>query len=303
MSDDGDDTLIERIVESRRSFLQKGALASGAAAVGLGGLGLSRSADPVAGQDDNETATPNGTDASGDAGLQANGGGKALMFNDEFRPGAQFRVKSPVVEQNPDVMGVQEGDVFSEYNTRVIEYLNTDEEAYFFPAHDAEVEQGAIYELHDNFTLFDDDAADSGIIDVRFESVGEDDVLFPSEDNQLDPQEDFDLVEGGGKALVQAGDFHPGALIEITTDVVEWTPRPDVQGSDVFSEYNTRHARYLNTNDEFLLYPAEAADVAQGEVYLIQDEFDITDPEGQLVTTDLDRVDGDDLDDALLNGD
>lgn len=296
MSDENDSS-IEQFVNSRRSFLQKGALASAAAAVGLGGIGLSGAQD---GDDGNETETPDETATP--EGETAEGG-KALMFNDEFRPGAQFRVKSPVVEQNPDVMGVEEGNIFSEYNTRIIEYLNTDEDIYFFPAQDAEVEQGVVYELHDNFTLFDDDAADSGVIDVRFEPVAEDDILFPDRDNQLDPLDDFGIVEGGGKALVQASDFYAGALVEITSDVVEWVPRPDVQGSDIFSTYNTRHARYLNTNDEFRIYPAEAAEVEQGGLYVVRDEFDITDPEGQLVTADLDRVNEDDLDDDLLDGD
>jgi hypothetical protein len=102
---------------------------------------------------------------------------------------------------------------------------------------------------------------------------------------------------------VQSSDFFAGSLVEITSSVVDWTPRPDVQGSDIFSDYNTRYARYLNTNDEVLIYPAEAAEVEQGGVYMIRDEFDITDPEGQLVTTDLDRVNEEDLDEGLLNGD
>lgn len=288
MSDETDSP-IAQFVDSRRSFLQKGALASGVAALGLGGAGLS------SGQTDEDgTATSDGDVAEG---------GKALMFNDEFRPGAQFRVKSPVVEQNPEVRGVEQGAIFSEYNTRIIEYLNTDEDVYFFPAEDAEVEQGVIYELRDNFTLFDDDAADSGVIDVRFDPVAEEDYLIPDNDNQLDPQDDYGIIDGGGKALVQSSNFFAGALVEITSGVVEWTPRPDVQGSDIFSEYNTRHARYLNTNDGFAIYPAEAADVEQGGVYVVRNEFDVTDPEGQLVTADLDRVDETDLSDDLLDRD
>jgi len=285
---DQNESSIAPFANSRRSFLRKGALGSGVAALGIGGMGLS------SGQEDDGTERP---------ADEAAEGGKALMFNDEFRPGSQFRVKSPVIERNPDVRGVEQGDIFSEYNTRIIEYLNTDEDVYFFPAQDAEVEQGVVYELRDNFTLFDDDAADSGVIDVRFEPVDDEDVLFPGEDNRLDPQDDYTLLDGGGKALVQAGDFFAGSLVEITSGVVDWTPGPAVQGSDIFSEYNTRHARYLNTDDEFVVYPAEDAEVERGGIYVIRDEFDITDPEGQLVTADLDRVDESTLDENLLDGD
>lgn len=293
---DGNESQIAQFVNSRRSFLQKGAVGSGVAALGLGGMGLS------GGQEDDETDTPSGESETDTPSGGSAAGGKALMFNDEFRPGAQFRVKSPVIEQNPDVRGVDQGDIFSEYNTRIIEYLNTDEDVYFFPAQDAEVEQGVVYQLRDNFTLFEDEAADSGIVDVRFNPVDEEDILFPGDDNRLNPQEDFDIIEGGGKALVQAGDYFAGALVQITSGVVNWTPGPAVQGSDIFSTYNTRHARYLNTNDEFLIYPAEAAEIERGGVYVVRNEFDMTDPEGQLVTADLDRVNESDLDDDLLNG-
>lgn len=270
---------------SRRSMLKKSALAT----VGTGILGSSMGSAAA-----QETGT-----TTGNGGNQADGG-KALMFNDEFRPGAQFRVRSPVLEQDPDVEGVQQGDIWSEYNTRRIEYLNTNEEVYFFPAHDAELQQGAVYELHTNFSLFADDTADEGVISVSFEPVPENEVLVPEDDNQLDPDEDFGIVDGGGKALVRFTNFHPGSLVRITSGVTKWTPREDVQGSDIFSEYNTRHAEYLNANDEFLIYTAQAGEFEQGGVYVMRDEFDVTDPEGGLVTADVDRVNEGDLDDDWL---
>lgn len=259
--------------ETRRSFLTKGALAAGAA-VGLAGCSQLRGQEAPA----NGTATdsPTGTDAPG------KGGGKALMFNTEFRGGAQFRVVSPVIEQRPDVEGVQEDDVFSEYNTRVIEYLNTDEDVTFFPAHDAQVQQGRVYELHDNFTLFSDETNDAGIIDVRFTRVGEQQAFDP---------DDWAVVEdGGGKALVRWNEYRPGAVFKITSGVVEWTPRDDVQESDVFSGYNTRFAEWVNTQDDFQVYPAQDAQVQRGAHYRMTGEFDVTDPEGNLVTVDLERV-------------
>lgn len=298
MSDDEASRSIVPTDESRRGFLQKGALSSGAFAFGLGSLGFTDSG-VVMQTEGNETETPGTETPVG----TVDEGGEALMFNDEFRAGAQFRVKSPVINEDPAIRNVAQDTVFGEYNTRAIEYLNTDEEVYLFPAEDAEVEQGVVYELHDEYFRFDDASPDSGILDVRFERVPEEDVLVPDEDNRFEPMDDFDVVEGGGKALVDVRNFSPGALLEITSGVVEWTPGPDVQGSDIFSTYNTRHARYLNTNDEFLIYPAGAADVEEGGVYLMQNEFDVTDPEGQLVTADLDRVDEDDLDDAWFEDD
>lgn len=272
--------------ESRRSFVQKSSLLSGALALGLTGTASAQ-------EDQTET------DTQSDDGEIADER-KALMFNDEFRPGAQFRVQSPVLEQDPEVEGVSEGSIWSDYNTRIVEYLNTNEEVYFFPADAATVEQGTVYELRRNFSLFADDANDEGIMSVAFEPVNEGDVLFPGEDGQLEPGDDFELLDGGGKALVRGPNFYPGALLQITSDVVEWTPRADVQGTDPFSEYNTRHAEYLNTGDEIPIYTAQAGEFEQGAVYVVRDEFDITAPEGLLVTADLDRVNEDELDEDLL---
>lgn len=256
--------------ESRRSFMKKSALASGGLALGVGSSGT------VAAQD-------------GDAAE----GGKALMFNDEFRPGAQFRVVSPVIEQQPDVSGVSQGDIWSDYNTRAIQFLNTNEQVMLFPAHDAEVERGQVYELQRNFSLFADDTNDEGIISVSFEPVGEDEVF----------DTDFDVLdEGGGKALVKREVFAPNALFRVVSGVVSWTPNENVQGTDIFSDYNTRFAEYLNANDEFFFYPAQAAELQRGAVYVMTDEFDITDPEGNLMTVDFDRVDEATLDDGLLDG-
>lgn len=283
--------------DARRSFMKKGVLASGGLALGLSGLVSGQEGNSTT-QEGNSTSTQEETPTATPAGEGGNGG-KALMFNDEFRPGAQFRVTSPVLEQNPDVEGVQEGDIWSEYNTRTIQYLNTNEQVTFFPAHDAEVQQGNVYELHNEFSLFADEMADEGVMSVSFEPVGEDDVLFPG-DGQLDPVDDYEVIEGGGKALVQLSNYFPGSLLRITSDVENWVPGPNVQGSDIFSEYNSRFAEYLNTNDEFLIYPAQDANISTDAVYVVRDEFDITDPEGRLVTVDLDRVNENDLPDDLL---
>ena len=275
--------------ESRRSFVKKGALASGGLTFGLSGTGAAQ--DGGNGSDGNGGGG-NGGGNGGDGGSVAEGG-KALMFNDEFRPGAQFRVVSPVVEQQPDVSGVNQGDIWSDYNTRIIEFVNTNERVTLFPAHDAEIEQGQTYTLQDNFSLFADDTNDEGIVSVSFEPVGQ---------NEAVADDDWDVLdEGGGKALINANTFHPNALFRVVSGVVKWQPKNNVQGSDIFSTYNTRFGEYLNANDEFLFYPAADAEVKRGAVYVMNKEFDVTDPEGNLVTVDFERVDESTVNDGLLD--
>jgi hypothetical protein len=261
--------------QSRRTVLKKGALASSALALGLG----STTSVGAQGQGDEEN--------------------KALMFNDAFRPGAEFRVVSPVLEWTPDVEGVQEGDVFSDYNTRMIRYTNTEAEARFFPTNQAEVQEGEVYRLHRNFSLFEDDAADEGVVSATFEPVADDDLLVADEDDDQFGADDYDLLEGGGKVLLRASNFFGGALLRIESGVVEWTPREAVEDSDIFSEYNTRFAQFLNTNQDFEIYPAQEAEIEEGGIYVLRDEFDITPPEGDLVTAELNRVDEDDADDGI----
>lgn len=280
--------------QTRRSILKKGALATGAT-VGLAGCNaLDGGEGPAADgtdtddgvlDDDDDDGTDDGilddeTETDGE-GLVDEGSKKALMFSDDFRGGAQFRVTSPVVEQQPDVEGVEEGSVWSDYNTRVIEYVNTDQDVQFFPAEDAEIQEGRVYELHDNFTWLSDDAGDQGVVDVKFTEVNQEQIFDPSDVNVFD--------EGGGKALVRWSNYRPGAVLTITSEVVDWTPRDDVAGSDVFSEYHTRFARYVNGGN-FQIYPAEDAEIQSGQTYRMTPEFDVTDPEGNLVTTELERV-------------
>ncbi|QLH80223.1 twin-arginine translocation signal domain-containing protein [Halosimplex pelagicum] len=278
---------------TRRSILKKGALATGAAVgvAGCAGLGDEGPAAQTDTDGDGATDTDvldDGTD--GDDAVEA-GSDKALMFAEEFRGGAQFRVTSPVIEQQPEVEGVEDGDIWSDYNTRVVEYVNAEEDVLFFPAHDAEITEGRVYELHDNFTWLSDDAGDQGVVDVKFTEVGQEQIFDPSDVNVFD--------EGGGKALVRWGNYWPGAILRITSDVVEWTPRDDVAGSDVFADYNTRFARWINGGN-FQIYPAGDASIERGQAYRMTSEFDVTDPEGNLVTTDLERVE---LPEGVATGD
>lgn len=241
--------------DSRRTFLKKSALTSGGLLVGL-------------------SSTGTGTVAAQD------GGGDALMYTDEYHAEAKFRVTSPVIEEEPSIEGAAE--IWNDYNTRMIQYLNTNREVYFFPTEDAEIEEGGVYEFGDNLTLFDP----GQLIAVDFDSVDQEEESYGYE---------YETEEGGGQALVRSQNFNSGALLEITSEVVEWSPRADVQGTDLFTEYNTRHATYLNTNDQFPIYPAQDADIEEGNVYEVSDQFEITDAEGNLVTMDLEQVDDSDI--------
>jgi hypothetical protein len=227
-----------------------------------------------------QTSAQDGDTAQGD-------GTSALMRNETFRPGALFRVDSRALGEHPDVEGVP-GD---EYDVRRIRYLNTDEVVRLFLPRDAEVEQGQIYRFQSNFDLLEG-IDDASVISVEFEPFPE---TLGGDDGQFAPGEDLELVEGGGKALVRIDDFNPGALILVTIGVVEMTPPEDVRGSGVFSEYNSYLVEYLNTGQDFLLFATHEAQVEEGAVYVVRDEFDITEPEGNLVTVDLGRVDQDDV--------
>ena len=106
---------------SRRTFMA-GALA--------GGLALGTGTNVALAQDEDEVDTKQY---------------EALIFAGSFHPGARFEVTSDVLNYTPVVP--QGARTFGEHNSRVIKYLNTDERVLFFPANDAEVQKGAVYEL------------------------------------------------------------------------------------------------------------------------------------------------------------
>lgn len=228
-----------------------------------------------------------GVSSSGAVAAQETGG-DGLMFTDEYYSEAQFRVTSPVLNEDPDIEGLSE--IWNDYNTRMIEYLNTNEEVYLFSTEDAEIEEGNVYEFGDNISLFDP----GELIAVDFGAIGDDDYTSPYR------SDDYATTEGGGQALMRTQQFNAGALLQITSEVVEWSPREAVQGTDIFTAYNTRHAKYLNTNDQFTIYPAQDADIEMDTVYEVTDQFEITDAEANLVTADLEAIDEDELSEDIL---
>ncbi|WP_254543494.1 twin-arginine translocation signal domain-containing protein [Halomarina pelagica] len=130
---------------SRRSFMKKGALATGAAMVGLSGTG-SVAAQP---------------DESGDQF-------KALMYANDFHPNQRFRFVSDVIDYRPEEVDIA---LFSDFNTRLIEYVSTGDTVPFFPAQSAEVELDTVYSLSDSFALFENN--EDGVINVTYSPAQE----------------------------------------------------------------------------------------------------------------------------------
>ena len=164
--------------ESRRSVLKKGALATAGAGIVSGGIGSA-----VAQEDGGDD-----TEASGQ---------KALIFQNNFRPFARFSFVSDVIDWVPNVEEVS-NNVWSNYNVRMIRYLNTGEQVPFFVAQDAQIgqyddqlgfvvdddddaSQPQVYEMDKNFALFGDSPH---IVTVNFSPVGEEeeDDLLDNED-------------------------------------------------------------------------------------------------------------------------
>ena len=72
---------------------------------------------------------------------------EAYMFQNQFFPEGEFHVISEQLDV-PKPEGVGEGDLFTDFNTRIIQYTNKKNTfAYFFPFADAEVQQGVLYRL------------------------------------------------------------------------------------------------------------------------------------------------------------
>ncbi|MFB6179366.1 MAG: hypothetical protein ABEI77_06550 [Halorientalis sp.] len=151
---------------------------------------------------------------SGTAAAQNGNGGvdqasdKALLFADEFNPNARFVITSPVIRWVPKVEQVRDAD-WSDYNTRMIRYLNTGQRATFFMAEAAEVPefdqdagyvvdaegdttqgtpQPEVFQMNQEYAPF----GASRLVTVNFRPVGEDeeDRLLGNEDWWLNGTDD-----------------------------------------------------------------------------------------------------------------
>lgn len=179
-----DQNLLDRLTDdsTRRSVLKKGALAT--AGAGLAGISTGGAAAQV--EDDGVV-----DDQEWDKGIISTG---------QFQPRGRFIITSPVLRWNPRVEEIRD-NVWSEYNTRLIRYLNTNDIVPFWQAHEAEVpdfNEQAGYVVDDEGDTFQDgtvqpevfrmnaDASlfgDSGYLTVQFTPVGEDEeeALFDDE--------------------------------------------------------------------------------------------------------------------------
>lgn len=163
MSDE--ETTSESIIgnETRRSFVKKGALASGAAALGLSSTGTT-----VAHQEENDD----------DDAVLEDEQFRVATFQNNFRGGARFIITSDVVEWVPNVPP-NLGGPFTGYNTHFATYLNTagrfpifiadgaeldaqfDQEEGFFVDPDQsfgenEFVQPQVYALENKFSFYED---------------------------------------------------------------------------------------------------------------------------------------------------
>lgn len=177
MTEKESSSLLGNSDDSRRSFMKKGALASGALALG----------------------------ASGTAMAQDDGGGigdlddawKALIHISNFHPDSRFTFVSGVVEWVPNYGDVRDS-WFSDYNTYQIRWLNTGEVVSLFVAHDANIgeydeelgfitdanddqNQPQVFEVNREWTPFSDNQE---FITINASPVGEEE-----EDDILDNQD------------------------------------------------------------------------------------------------------------------
>lgn len=180
---DENETLLNRIADSRREFMKKGALATGALALGASGTGAAQ-------QDD---------DGALDEGWEA------LIFIDNFHPNARFTFVSGVVEWVPNYGDVRD-TFFTDYNTYHIRWLNTDEVVPLFVAEDAPIgeydsdlgfipdedddpNQPQLYQMNREYAPFGDNER---LIEINANPVGEDE-----EDQILDTEDWWQPTDDG----------------------------------------------------------------------------------------------------------
>jgi hypothetical protein len=167
---------ISLVDDSRRSFLKKGALATGALALGTSGTALAQNGD------DDDILDEDW---------------KALTFISNFHPNAKFTFVSGVVEWTPNYGDVRDS-FFSDFNTYQIRWLNSDTVVPLFVAEDANVgeydpdlgfipdadddpQQPQVYQMNKEWTPFGDNER---LITVTASPVDEEDedAILDTED-------------------------------------------------------------------------------------------------------------------------
>jgi len=194
---DNDPSLLERITdESRRSFLKKSAVAT--AGVGAAASGTASAQD--------------GSDDVGANWLENEW--KGLVFPQSFYPEARFTFVSGVVEWTPNYGDVQDS-WFTDYNTRMIRWLNSGEQDQLFVAEDANIgeydeelgfipdqdgddsNQPQVFEIRPEWAPFGDN---QDLITVNFSPADEEteNQILDADDWWQDQQDAFDTNGNGG---------------------------------------------------------------------------------------------------------
>ena len=172
--------------DSRRSFIKKSALTTGALALGATG---SAAAQQEGGGGETETGA-NPFD-------NGEGGGEGIIQVPSFYPRARFSFVSGVIDWTPDVPGVSD-DVWDSYNTYQIRWLNTNEMVSFWVEQDATIgeyddglgyipddqdpNQPQLYEMDDEWEIFGEG---NDLTEVTFSTVPEE------EENQILENDDW----------------------------------------------------------------------------------------------------------------
>lgn len=261
---------------SRRTVLKAGGVATVASLLGFSGSAMAQEGG-------------DGGDGSSQDGMTA------WLFNDEVRPGSVFRVASPELADQPNVNEEVAGALPSGSTTRIIEYFNTAEEATMLLPSDSDVQEGELYQFTETMQ-FVEGGGGEGLVRAEFRPVQTEDFPF-----DLSSNDDVEILDEGGEGAVRPRNFSAGSIFRVTSGEQGWVP-DDVAQSGYFTEYNTRHAEYLGTDDEFLFFPQEDAEVETDALYTVEEEWELFDPVGNLVAVEFSRVEGDSLpvDDEFL---
>lgn len=251
---------------SRRWFVKTGAITS--AALGFGAVRNAGAQNSTV-----ESETEQGQ-------LQ-----EAYTTGETYFSGTVFRVISPPLQDTP---AVDAPDRLRNYSVRVIEFFNTNEEGYLLVPQDTQIEEGTKYVFDQWEAPIQTEVSTSEFIRVQYRPLTESDLPF-----DLEVEEDFDILDdSGGEAAVRPDNFFSSAPFTITSGPQGWVP-PDVEQSGLFTDYNTVHAEYFGTNNQFLLFVQEAAETEQGQLYVMRDESEIFDPAGNLVAAEFNAIDED----------
>lgn len=202
---------------------------------------------------------------------------------EEFRGGAILRVESSEIDEVPAVAGEEGPDIEAPVG-RIVQYFNTGEESVVYLRGGLDLERGTLYRTTEDFRLTENEQGRQ-FIRIGLQRLENQDIAFDITEG------DVELVtDSGGEATVRPRDFSAGALFRITSDDMNWVPT-DVAQSGLISEYDAYHARYVGTDEDFLFFPQESAQIQQGVLYVMHDNFEFLSPEGNLVAASFRQVD------------